>query len=145
MATRAQLKDLARLRLREAEALFSVGLYDGCAYLCGYAVELALKARICASLGIDEYPEKAGAGIRARLVEAFRTHDFDELWLLAGLKNDPSAATQSFVANWSVATRWKPERRYEPEGSYNRNDAEAMLNAIRMPPDGILPWLSSRW
>jgi HEPN domain-containing protein len=145
MATQEQLRDLARLRLKEAEALFDAGLYDGCAYLCGYVVELALKARICTTLGIGEYPERTSAGMRGRLLDAFHTHDLDELWLLAGLRNDPSAATPSFVANWSVATRWKPEQRYEPEGSYNRSDAEAMLNAIRMSPDGILPWISSRW
>jgi HEPN domain-containing protein len=42
MATYQQLKDLALLRLREAEALFEAGLYDGAKYLSGYAVELAL-------------------------------------------------------------------------------------------------------
>lgn len=46
MATREELQQLARLRLREAEALFAAGLYDGCVYLCGYVVELALKARM---------------------------------------------------------------------------------------------------
>lgn len=54
MVTRQQLKDLALLRLKEAEALFAAGLFDGCAYLCGYVVELALKARICATLGVNE-------------------------------------------------------------------------------------------
>jgi hypothetical protein len=30
---RTDLQELARVRLREAEALFSAGMYDGCAYL----------------------------------------------------------------------------------------------------------------
>ncbi len=42
MATRDQLRELAELRLREAETLFAAELYDGCVYLCGYVVEAAL-------------------------------------------------------------------------------------------------------
>lgn len=79
MATRRELQKLACLRLREAEALFSAGCYDGCAYLCGYVVELALKAAICARLDLDEYPEK-------RLEGKFKKHDFEDLKLLAGLE-----------------------------------------------------------
>ena len=67
MATRKELQGLVNLRLREADALLAVGLYDGCVYLCGYVVEVALKARICATLGIDDYPEKG-----SRLKDAFR-------------------------------------------------------------------------
>ncbi len=47
MPTRNELKELAKLRLAEAEKLCDAGYYDGAAYLCGYAVEFALKARIC--------------------------------------------------------------------------------------------------
>jgi HEPN domain-containing protein len=54
--TREDLRELSRLRLREAEVLYKAHLYDGCVYLAGYAVELALKARICRLLHIKEYP-----------------------------------------------------------------------------------------
>jgi HEPN domain-containing protein len=74
MATRKQLQELAQLRLQEAEALLAAGLYDGCAYMCGYVVELALKARICATLNVAEYPDN-----RKGLRDAFRTHVFDDL------------------------------------------------------------------
>ncbi|RLC04104.1 MAG: hypothetical protein DRI57_28560 [Deltaproteobacteria bacterium] len=60
MPTRNELKELAKLRLKEAETLFNAGLYDGSAYLCGYVTEFALKARICKLLGIDEYPSGFG-------------------------------------------------------------------------------------
>lgn len=145
MATREQLRALALLRLREAEALFDAELYDGCAYLCGYVVELAMKARVCATLGVEEYPEKIGEAKRGRLIEAFRTHDFDELRLLAGMQNDPVTTTPSFLTNWSIAISWKPERRYQPEGSYNRGSALEILEAIRKQPDGILACISLRW
>lgn len=139
MATREELKALARLRLREAEALFEAGLYDGCAYLCGYVVELALKARICATLNIAEYPE------RDRLRGGFLVHDFDDLKLLAGMENDFTTGQPALLANWSIASKWRPERRYEAEGTYDRGAAEEILNAVRTEPGGVLACISSRW
>jgi len=136
MATREELRDLARLRLREAEALFAAELYDGCVYLCGYVVELALKARICAVLGIAEYPDKR---------QHFRSHDFDELRLLAGLEQEITAANPVLLTNWSVATEWKPEWRYQPAGTYGRAEAEKVLEAIKAEPDGVLNLVSRRW
>jgi hypothetical protein len=44
LPTRQELKKLANLRLKEAEALFDAQLYEGAAYLCGYAVEMALSS-----------------------------------------------------------------------------------------------------
>jgi HEPN domain-containing protein len=39
------LKAISRARLRDAKVLLKGKRLDGAAYLCGYAVELALKAR----------------------------------------------------------------------------------------------------
>jgi HEPN domain-containing protein len=137
MATGEQFRDLARLRLEEARALFDAGFYDGCAYLCGYAVELALKARICATLAVDEYPGKE------RLKGAFLTHYFDDLKLLAGLEREPSDRQPALLANWSIASKWKPEWRYEPKGTYDREEAKKILDAVGSEPDGALVWLLS--
>ncbi len=139
MVTRRELQQLACLRLKEAEALFDAGCYDGCAYLCGYVVELALKAAICATLGVGEYPEKG-----SRLRESFKTHDFDDLKLLAGMEQ-AFTASSTLLANWSVASKWKPERRYEPEGTYDQTAAKAILDAVRDYPDGVLACISSHW
>lgn len=140
MATRQQLQALAHLRLREAEALFEAALYDGCAYLCGYVFEFALKARICGTLGVDDYPEKG-----SRLRDVFWTHDFDDLKLLAGMEHQFAPDQPALFANWSVASKWNPKWRYEPQGTYDQAKAEAILNAIRMKPDGVLECISSHW
>jgi len=142
MATREQLKALAQLRLREAETLFKAELYDGCAYLCGYVVELALKARICATLGINEYPPDMKAN---NLRTALRTHELDDLKLLAGMGREISASNRALLTNWSIASQWRPERRYEPPGTYDRNAAQEILDVIRKEPDGVLPCISSHW
>ncbi len=135
MATRVELRDLAALRLREAEALFSAGLFDGCVYLCGYVVESALKARICATLNVDEYPIR----------QQFKTHDFEDLRVLAGLSKELSSQNPVLWDNWTEATQWKPNWRYEPAGSYDEMAASSILKAIKDVPDGVLACISQRW
>jgi len=141
MATRKQLQELAILRLQESEALFAADLFDGCVYLCGYVVELALKACICARLDVAEYPDKGLAWRKT----TFRTHNFDNLRLLAGLEQEISLNNQALFKNWSVATEWRPERRYEPKGTRDEMAARRVLNAIKAKPDGVLECLSRHW
>jgi HEPN domain-containing protein len=139
MATPQQLKDLTLVRLDEAEALFAAGLYDGAKYLAGYAVELALKARICRLLDVDEYPD-TGA-----LKRVYAVHDLDQLLLLAGLQKAVGLVEQPFFNNWSTAILWNPESRYDPAGTVTRHDAEATLNAIRDTTNGVLTWIKTIW
>lgn len=141
MATRDELRALAALRLEEAEALFEARLYDGCVYLCGYVVELALKAVICNVLGVQDYPDKRSG----RIGEAFKTHDFDDLRLLAGLQNESALSVGPVFVNWSTATEWKPDVRYRPVGHFDRAKAESVLEAVRGQPHGVLTWLRQRW
>src|SRR4051812_39346061 len=105
MATPQQLKDLALVRVDEAEALFAAGLYDGAKYLAGYAVELALKARICRLLEVDEYPDMGA------LKRVYAVHDLDQLLLLAGLQKAVGLVEQPLFDNWSTAILWNPESR----------------------------------
>ena len=137
MPTRTELRQLARIKLREAEQLYDAGYYDGCAYLCGYVVELALKARICRILGVAEYPEPS----------FFKTHKFDTLQLLAGLEERLVAGKVSpqLLNNWSLVIQWSPELRYSPPGTYSPTQALQLLNAIRDPHEGVLAWLAKRW
>ncbi len=46
----AELDLIAEARLNDGRALFAAGLYDSASYLCGYAIEVSLKARICRTL-----------------------------------------------------------------------------------------------
>jgi len=137
MATRDQLRELADLRLREAETLFAAKLYDGCVYLCGYVVEAALKARICTVLNVAEYPEE--------MKQAFWTHNFDHLRLLAGLKNELALASGPVFDNWSLVTSWKTENRYDPPGTSDWVKAQKVLEAVRSDPYGVFTWLRKRW
>ena len=50
MISHEQLKEIARRRLKDAKILYREKSYTGALYLCGYAIELALKAIICRNL-----------------------------------------------------------------------------------------------
>jgi len=135
---RKQLQELARLRLREAEALYKARLYDGSVYLAGYAVELGLKARICRILGLKEYPLELG--------QTFKVHNLAQLKTLAGLTCEIDASkNKDLFDNWSKAVAWDPEQRYEGPGKYNAGTAKVILDSIRERPSGVLTWLSKRW
>lgn len=54
---RVEFRKLAQARIKDAEVLYANRRYAGAVYLCGYAVELALKARICHTLKWLEFPE----------------------------------------------------------------------------------------
>lgn len=138
--SRKELQDLALLRLREAEALFDAGFFDGCAYLCGYVVELALKACICQLLDTDDYP---ATGEYKRV---YAIHDLRQLLFLAGLRRKLDPTAEALFTNWSLAVPWNPtERRYSPAGTVTREDAVDILNAVRDPKDGVLAWLQKHW
>lgn len=136
--TRAELQDLALLRLEEADALFNAQKFDGCVYLCGYVVELGLKAAICKTLDIGEYPE-------SRRYQAFKVHDFDDLVLLAGLQSSVVGLTGGLRVNWSFVSRWSSTMRYTPRNTSVQSAALDWLEALRDPNDGVLTWLRTKW
>lgn len=142
MPSRDELKALARTRLKEAEALSATQLYDGCSYLAGYVVELALKATICRHLDLTANPESGDWG------KVFRTHRYDDLVRLAGLERKFDAARTAnpgLMANWSILTTWSEQVRYQPVGSNPKARAQDMLRALADPNDGVFTWIKKRW
>lgn len=133
--TNFDLKKLTLDRLVDAECLLKGHRYDAAAYLCGYVLETALKACICRRLRLRTYPENELQG-------KFKTHSFEELALLAGIKDEISAANHPNLKRWSVVAGWKPDRRYQPHGSVPKTDAEDMIEVMKKE---VLPWLKRRW
>lgn len=138
--TRKDLQQLSRLRLREADALYKAHLYDGCVYLAGYAVELALKARICRLLRVKEYPLSGDIG------RSFRVHSLEQLKVLAGLTTHIDVKrNKELFDNWSKAVEWDPEQRYDTPGKYNERAARVILDGLTAKPNGVFTWLTKRW
>lgn len=120
-----ELKKIANGRLKDGEVLFNSRRYDGAVYLCGYAVEIALKIRICKTLNWLGYPSSRADFQRYR---SFRTHDLDVLLHISGREEK---IKNKFLAEWSVVGGWDPEVRYKPIGSVKRQDAKLMIEASK--------------
>ncbi|MFK5971399.1 MAG: HEPN domain-containing protein [Candidatus Marithrix sp.] len=118
---KTEIDKIVLARLEDAEVLLQASRYDGSVYLCGYAIELGLKARICQILKWDKYPTTGKYG-------TFKTHDLSILLHLTGLEIQIKS---DFFAEWSIVAQWNPEARYNPIGNVNESDAIEMLNASK--------------
>ncbi len=94
------LNTLAEERLEDAKALLAAKRFWGAVYICGYAVELALKAKICKTLDWDNYPEN---------IKDLKTHKLDVLLLFSGAEK---LISKNYKGEWSVVQKWDPEKRY---------------------------------
>jgi hypothetical protein len=118
------LSSIARARLDDAKGLLSLGRYDGAAYLCGYAVEMALKARIVKTLKwTDGFPE--GAGDFGGL-QSFKTHNLAMLLHLSGWK---AKIRTKFAVEWSNVSQWDPESRYQRPGAVTPVQVRSMIES----------------
>ena|SRR5712692_1007212 len=122
-----ELRTIARARLRDAEALLTAGRYDGSVYLCGYSVEIALKARVCRTLKWTGFPStnKEFEGYHS-----FRTHDLDVLLHLSGAEVKMKEPT--YLTAWSVVAMWEPGTRYRPIGTATSADATDMIKSAKI-------------
>ncbi len=123
MITESDLHKTAREYLRAAKLLRTRRSYDSESYLCGYAVEIALKARICRTLNwTTGFPEtKADSPITVRLT----IHDLETLLNYTGLQDRVRSVT-GFLGDWSMVNKWYPEQRYQPRGTKTLADANSM-------------------
>jgi hypothetical protein len=125
MLTISELQQIAQERIEESNVLFGANKYDGAMYLCGYAVEVTLKARICQTLDWNGYPSTRK---EFQNYHSFRTHKLDVLLTLSGIKNK---IRTGFLAEWSVVASWEPEMRYRPIGHVSQTDAKSMIDLAR--------------
>lgn len=118
------LRGLAQARLQEAQVLLANGHPDSARYLGGYAVELALKARICDTLNWADFPETPG---EFKNFQSLRTHDLNILLLFSGQK---PFILGNHAADWQAVFAWNPEERYRPSGSVPPGKAQTFLAAV---------------
>jgi hypothetical protein len=121
MLTPSDLRTLAHSRLQDAHILFANARYDGAGYICGYAVELILKARICDTLNWPGYP---ASGSEFKNLLSFKTHNLDVLLSLSGREQ---TIKQNHFAHWSIVSDWNPEDRYRAVGGVAAQDAQDFL------------------
>ena len=140
MTTRTDLRNLSRLRLREARALLLAGLPAGAYYLGGYAVECALKACIARGTRAYDFPEKQ------RVIDSY-THDLSKLLRTARLQEQIDQAEKGgnagLARNWALVKDWKASSRYDDK--INLKTARALYKAVSARRTGVLTWLREHW
>ena len=136
---KSELEVLSKIRIREAELLFSNHEFGGAYYLAGYAVECALKACICKQVKEFDFPSK-------KLAQDSHTHKLQDLVGVAGLKQKLKAyeeRNETFRLNWAVVKDWNESSRYEV--SIEKTKASDLIEAITDSESGILQWLKTFW
>ena len=125
MIALADLRKTAREHLRLAGVLHKNRAYDGAVYHSGYAVEIALKARICRTLRWTESPSTGG---EFQNFKSLQTHNLETLLALSRIRERVKVA---FNREWSVVTEGSPEQRYDPVGTQTAAASSSMIAATR--------------
>ncbi len=99
--------------------------YDGAVYHCGYAVEIALKTRLCRTLRWAGFP---GSAKEFQNFKSLQTHNLETLLRFSGVE---SRVTLALDAEWSQVKEWNPEQRYDPVGTQTAADSGDMITATR--------------
>ncbi len=140
---RQHLRNLAKIRLKDAQSLLGRKRWSGAYYLSGYVVECALKACLLRHLG-ESRSVFGVQGYLEQLNECW-THDVVKLVSLAGLEADFGAArgaNPALGSYWGIAKDWKETSRYEEKTEIQ---AREMFEAVSHKPDGVFVWIQSRW
>jgi hypothetical protein len=128
----ADLEAAATERLQDAEMLFARGRFASAIAMGLYSLEIHLKVRICKKLNLTGLPT------------AFEIHELESLLVLSGLQSARDSAPHTLRFNWeqiadqSLQTN---DMRYLSPSNWNQSDALTLLQQLRDPPDGVLPWL----
>ncbi len=125
MIDRKELKKISKARLRDAEVLSVGNRYDGAVYICGYAVEIALKEKICKTLKWVGFPE---TGVEFKPLRSFKTHNLDVLLSLSGAEEKIKT---KYFTEWSTVALWDSEVRYRSIGTATENEAKDIIKAAR--------------
>jgi len=135
---RKQFKELALIRLKEAEILLKNKKYNGAYYLCGYSIECGLKACIAKNTKRHSFPERD-------VKDSCYTHNFKELLKTAGLENihkDSLKKDKKFDINWTLVKDWTEESRYN---KIDVKKAKTFYDAVADEHNGVLQWIKQRW
>ena len=125
MLDASTLRSIAAARIQDADVLFANSRWDGAGYICGYAVELALKARIVDTLKWSGFPQTKK---EFENLSSFKTHNLDVLLALSGKEQD---LKQMLFADWSIVAVWNPEARYQAVGTLAAPDVQSFLESAK--------------
>jgi HEPN domain-containing protein len=136
---RFDLQKMAEERVADAEALLNAKRYQAAYYLCGYAIECALKACIARKTREFDFPDR-------KVVNDSYVHDLTKLLNVADLAKahqDEVAMSGLFAKNWFIVRNWSEASRYD--GSITPEQASSFFRAVTDEANGVLAWLKKHW
>ncbi len=135
---RSDFQVLAEERVEDAKALLTTGRHGAAYYLCGYAIECALKAWIAKGTREHDFPPRDSGSLY--------THRLSELLDRADSARDWSRECQIDVdlrKNWALTRDWSEHSRYDANISLQQ--AQALFRAVTDPKSGVLECLRRYW
>jgi hypothetical protein len=142
MISKNALRELVAQRLKDADVLADNRRYASAVYMAGYALELALKLKICKIFRfVQGFPENkveffeyqnhvksqlplAGTIIQIRDI---RNHDLDKLLFYSGVEYQIKL---KYLNEWGLAVSWNPEMRYKLQRVLKK-EATDKINAMK--------------
>jgi HEPN domain-containing protein len=145
MKCQADIQALAEERLKDAECLFNNNRFDAAYYLAGYSVELLLKAKVCKTLGIDDFfdfnnPQKTKLAVKniGEVYKPYKVHDHSQLLIFSGFYIEFQKAIKqdrNLNSHWSIVCKWNENSRYL-SGTTGK-DAQNFITSIKE----IMKWI----
>ena len=136
---RDDFQQLSDLHLQHAKALLDVGLYSGAYYVCGYAIECALKSCVCRQTSqFDFFPHPT-------IAKSAWSHKSTDLIRVAGLNatiDDERSKDTILDANWTIIEGWTENSRYE---IHLQHEAEDLYAAVSDHAHGVLACIKRYW
>lgn len=118
------LKYLINNKIKDAELLFHSKSYATAIYIAGYAVEIALKYKICLTLQfntgfpetpqeLNNYLQQLNRNIAQPLninIRQIKNHNLSTLLFYSGIE---ARIKNLFLNEWRIINAWNPEDRYK--------------------------------
>src|SRR5437660_4230643 len=136
---RFDLQKMAEERVADASALLDAERYQAAYYLCGYAIECALKACIARKTREFDFPDR-------KLVNDSYVHDVERLLRVAGLDQlleEEGRHNGAFAGNWIIVQDWSEASRYD--ASITPAETSDLFLAVTDETNGVLAWLKKWW
>lgn len=147
-----EILQLADNKFKCAEILAEAGMYDDAYYMCGYAIELYLKASVCKLLDLDDFfntekmqsrrllPGKSTVSNFRQLYKQYMIHDLEQLIIFSGLFKEVTALDNTnfqLKFDWLIILEWSEQSRYKLDQT-----EESTMKFIHSSKK-ILAWLRS--
>jgi hypothetical protein len=149
MISKKTLKELIDQKLKDADVLVANRRYATAIYIAGYALELALKLKICKIFKFAQgFPENKiefdvyQNSVKSQLLLAdtitqikdIRNHDLNKLLFYSGVEYKIKL---HYLNDWNLVVGWNPEMRYKVQ-KVLKSEATNNVNAVRTIIKNIL-------